>query len=366
MAGRAGIVYSKDYANVDFGPTHPLQGARYVETWNVLQRRGVLSDPAIVHLNPRLATEEETLLAHHSAYLEQVRWLSRAGTGMLSPDTPSFKGMYEYGLLTVGGSIVAVEAVLKGDVSHAMNLAGGFHHASSSRGGGFCIFNDLAVAAKIAAESFHAKRVLVVETDAHHGNGTEEIFDQDPNVVHVSFHEDGRHLYPGTGFVNDIGSGPGEGTKINVPLPPYTGDEAYRLAFDSVLPAVARHFKPDVMLWQCGVDAHCMDPITHMSLRAKTYYQLAQTVHALAHEICGGRLVAFGGGGYDITAQSNCWAIIAATLAEIPVEVPGFEEICIKWEDRDAVPLMIEKTLDQLAGLLPRINIKKRERHNSH
>jgi len=364
MVGKVGVVYSQDYANVDFGPTHPLQGARYSEAWKVLERRGIASNPAIVHLTPRPATDEETLLAHDKDYLEQVRWLSRAGTGMLSPDTPSFNGMYEYGLLTIGGSIVAVEAVLHGKTSHAMNLAGGFHHASAGRGGGFCIFNDLAVAAKVAQKKLGVERVLIVETDAHHGNGTQEIFDQDPTVIHVSFHEDGRHLYPGTGFVNDIGSGAGKGTKINVPLPAYTGDEAYRSAFDQILPAVARHFEPDIILWQCGVDAHCMDPITHLSLRASTYQRLAETVHGLSHELCNGRLVAFGGGGYDLTAQTNCWAIITASLAGLPVEIPGFEEKCIKWTDRDFGPLQIRKTLAQLSSLFPSIGIKDEEKQD--
>lgn len=361
MVERVGVVYSTDYERVDFGQNHPLQGARYTKAWEVLERRGIASNPAIVQLTPRHATEEDALLVHDRGYLEQVRWLSRAGTGMLSPDTPSFKGMYEYGLLTVGGSVIALEAVLHGSVAHAINLAGGFHHASSSRGGGFCIFNDLAVAAKMARERRGIGKVLAVETDAHHGNGTEEIFYQDPSVIHVSFHEDGRHLYPGTGFVNDTGSGAGEGTKINIPLPPYTGDEAYRYAFNRVLPQVVRFFKPDMILWQCGVDAHCMDPITHLSLKARTYQHLAETVHELSHELCGGRLVAFGGGGYDLTAQSNCWAIITATLAGIPVEVPGFEEKCVKWEDHDTVPAQIRKTIDQLSGLFPSVGIKNEE-----
>jgi len=361
MAERVGVVYSPDYAKVDFGPNHPLQGARYTEAWKVMNRRGIASNPAIVQLAPRHATKEEVRLAHEEGYLEQVRWLSRAGTGMLSPDTPSFKGMYEYGFLTVGGSIVAVEAVLAGSVAHAINLAGGFHHASLSRGGGFCIFNDLAVAARVARERRGVGKVLVVETDAHHGNGTEEIFNQDPTVVHVSFHEDGRHLYPGTGFIDDKGSGAGEGTKINIPLPPYTGDEAYRYAFNRVLPPVVRHFEPNLILWQCGVDAHCMDPITHLSLKARTYKHLTETVHRLSHEFCGGRLVAFGGGGYDLTAQSNCWAIITATLAGIPVEVPGFEEECVKWEDHDMVPIQIRKTIDQLSDLFPSVGIRNEE-----
>jgi acetoin utilization protein AcuC len=217
-----------------------------------------------------------------------------------------------------------MEAILGGEVVHAFHPGGGLHHAMRGRAGGFCIYNDVALA--IARARRDGLRVLYVDLDVHHGDGVEAIHAGDPEVLTVSFHETGRYLFPGTGFVDEIGEGEAAGTVVNVPLPPETGDEAWLGAVTSLLPELAAAFRPDVVVSQHGADSHLWDPLAHLRNTVTSMGAAARLVHDLAHEHAAGRWLATGGGGYDVyRVVPRTWSLVwlAAAHREVPGETPA-------------------------------------------
>jgi acetoin utilization protein AcuC len=213
---------------------------------------------------------------------------------------------------------------MSGKVSHAMNIAGGLHHAHPGRASGFCIFNDPAISIAYLKSKFDVKKILYLDVDAHHGDGVMYGFYSDGAVLDIDFHEDGQHLFPGTGFTNEVGEGEGKGLKLNMPLPPFTDDALYLPSFQEIVPRAVRKFKPEILLLQCGADSHANDLLAHLQLTTKAYVEIARIVHELAHEVGGGRLIVFGGGGYNQANVARTWAIVAAALsqASLPNETP--------------------------------------------
>jgi acetoin utilization protein AcuC len=286
---------------------------------------GLLSDPNVRVVEPRQATRDELLLFHEEDYLNLVKRVSQSGAGYLDMgDTPAFKGCYEASALGVGASLTAVELVMSGQVTHAMNIAGGLHHAHPGRASGFCIFNDPAISIAHLKKKYSVERVLYLDVDAHHGDGVMYGFYSDPGVLDIDFHEDGRHLFPGTGFTQEIGEGKASGLKINVPLSPFTNDENYLKLFREIVPAAVRKFRPQVLLLQCGVDSHANDLLAHLQITSKTYGEVVSTLHELAHEVADGRLIVFGGGGYNIANVARTWTLVASTMVDYhpPQSVP--------------------------------------------
>jgi len=321
-----GVVYSDAFQQYDFGPGHPLRPTRLKLTFELMKAIGLLSNPGVRVFEPREATTDELRLFHKDDYLTLVRRMSRSGTGYFDMgDTPAFKGCYEASALATGGSLMAVDLVMSGQVSHAMNIAGGLHHAHPSRASGFCIFNDPAVSIALLKAKYRLERVLYVDVDAHHGDGVMYGFYSDPGVLDIDFHEDGRHLFPGTGFTKEIGEGKGSGFKVNFPLPPFSGDDIYVRAFKEIVPAAVRRYHPQMMLLQCGADSHEGDLLAHLQLTTRTYREVASTLHSLAHELAGGRLVVFGGGGYNMANVARTWTVVASTLAayDYPTKIPS-------------------------------------------
>jgi acetoin utilization protein AcuC len=315
---KAGLVYSRDLSAYDFGPHHPMQPVRLELTAELIEACGLLG-PDSPMAPPRPATREELLRAHDAEYLDAV---IAAGAGAASyrhglghADNPIFPRMDQASALISGGSVLAVEKVLSGEWPHAFAIAGGLHHAMRDRAAGFCILNDAAVAIH-AALAGGVERVLYVDIDAHHGDGVERIFYSDPRVLTISIHESGRHLFPGTGFVTEIGEGPGEGFSVNVPLEPYSSDAAFVEAVERVVPPLARAFSPDLIVTQNGCDAHAEDPLTHLAITLEGHARAVSLLHDLSHEVCGGRLVALGGGGYSILrVVPLAWTRVFAMLA---------------------------------------------------
>lgn len=207
--------------------------------------------------------------------------------------------MHDATAWVVGATLAAARAVVEGGFLHAFNPAGGLHHAGRARASGFCIYNDPAVAIAWVRRERPAWRVLYVDVDAHHGDGVQEAFWGDPQVLTVSVHESGRYLFPGTGFAGETGGAGAEGTSVNLPLPPEAADEEYLDALESLVPGLAASFRPDVLVTQLGCDSHWSDPLTHLGLTMRAYPSIYARLHALAHERCGGRWVATGGGGYQ-------------------------------------------------------------------
>lgn len=321
----AAFVYSPDFLTYRFHDTHPFDPVRLAITYDLLAETGLLLQRDLVQ--PRAATEQELLLVHSHGYIQAVcgasngradeEYLSRYDLG--TEDVPVFKGMHLAASLAVGGSLTAAELVLEGKKKHAVNLAGGLHHAQRGSASGFCIYNDAAVAIAWIRQKYGA-RVLYIDTDAHHGDGVQNIFYDDPEVMVISLHESGHYLFPGTGDIHERGRGEGYGSTINVPLEPLTEDDSWISAFHSVVVPNARMFAPEIIISQNGCDGHYLDPLTHLTLTMKSYVEIPAAVHELAEQLCDGRLVVLGGGGYNIwqvvpRAWAYLWSIVSGRPA---------------------------------------------------
>ncbi len=320
------LVFGPRSLEYDFGPGHPLTPRRFGPGIDLLKAVG-----AEVGLAPEPATDDELELVHTPRYIDVVRRFSDVDAGWLEPeagigvggDDPPFPGMHDAAAAVAAGSLRAIEAILRGDVEHALHPGGGLHHAMASRASGFCIYNDPAVA--IARARQDGLRVLYVDLDVHHGDGVEVIHAADPGVLTVSFHESGRYLFPGTGFAAEMGEGAAAGTIVNVPLPPETGDGAWLGAVTSLLPELADEFGPDVVVSQHGADSHLWDPLAHLRNTVTAMGAAARLVHDLAHEHAGGRWLATGGGGYDAyRVVPRSWSLVwlAAAHRATPAETP--------------------------------------------
>lgn len=317
---RLAYVYSDDFLKYDFGPSHPLTPIRLKLTYELSRAKGLFDEQQIVIVPPRVASEEEVRLFHSEDYVNLVKERSKSGHGLLDlGDTPAFKGVYEASAMTVRATLDAVDHVMNGLADHGMNISGGLHHAHEDRASGFCVFNDPAVAVAYLKKKYHLERIMYFDVDAHHGDGVMYGFYDDPGVLDVDFHEDGHYLFPGTGFTFETGEKEGEGFKANLPAIPGTGDEPYLAAFRDIVPALVRVYKPEFILAQCGADSHSGDILAHLELTTRTYEEFIGTLHKLAHEICSGRIVALGGGGYNPANVARCWTLVAASLSEATV-----------------------------------------------
>lgn len=330
MSGRVLLVYSPEIVEYDHGPQHPLRPVRVMLTRELIAAYGLLDGDRVEEVPAPVATDQELQLVHTEPYIDAVK---RAGNGEpgdwwrfgFGPgDNPIFPGMHEASARVAGASVVAANAVLAGKVEHAFNPAGGLHHAMPERASGFCVYDDPAIA--IAWMLDHgAERIAYVDVDVHHGDGPQAIFYRDPRVLTISLHESGRFLFPGTGFTDERGAGPAEGTAVNLPLPPHTADEGWLLAFREVVPSLVTRWRPDVLVTQLGCDTHHTDPLAHLGLSTRAYREAARILHELAHTAAGGRWLATGGGGYQwARVVPRAWTTYFAEMAErqVPDQLP--------------------------------------------
>jgi acetoin utilization protein AcuC len=327
------VWYGDDAAMYDHGPQHPLRPARVLLTRRLIHDYGLVDGDQVVETSARDATDDELLLVHTERYLDAVR---RAGAGEPGPwwefgfgpgDNPIFPGMHEASARVAGASVNAAEAVLAGTAIHAFNPAGGLHHAMPERASGFCVYDDPAVAIAWLLQQ-GVERVAYVDVDVHHGDGPAAIFAREPRVLTISIHQSGRTLFPGTGFVDEWGSGEAEGTKVNVPLNPYTGDHAWLRTFEEIVPPLVTAWRPEVLVTQLGCDTHHTDPLANLQLTTAAYRRTAAVLHQLAHDAAGGRWVATGGGGYQwARVVPRAWTIYFAEMAgaadTLPDDLPG-------------------------------------------
>ena len=323
----ASLIYSHELTRYQLSLTHPLKPRRLAMTHELIQGCGLLREPVTDCREPAPATEEDLLFVHSADYLDAVRIAGAGGTlddpwhyGLGSSDNPIFGGMYEASALVVGGSLLAAQVVADRQGETAFSIGGGLHHAHRARAAGFCVFNDAAVTiARLLRDQGEGVRIAYVDLDAHHGDGVQEAFYERADVLTVSLHESGQFLFPGTGEVDGLGRGEGEGYAANVPLAPYTDDETYLWVFDQVVPPLVHAFRPDILVVQLGVDTHYLDPITHMALTTHGFLSLVERVRQLP-----GRLIALGGGGYDLEVVARSWTLAFAALAGLPTpeEIP--------------------------------------------
>jgi acetoin utilization protein AcuC len=328
LGGKTGLVWDNGFVNYNLGPSHPLRPVRVKLTYELIKSKKILENQNVETLKARSATREEIRLFHEDNYIKLVETYSKKGSGLLDAgDTPAFKGCYEATSLVVGASLNAADAVMNGKVSHAFNPSGGLHHAHPERASGFCIFNDPAVVIAYLKSKYKLKRLVYLDIDAHHGDGVMYGYYDDPAVLDIDFHESGRFLFPGTGFPDETGKGEARGLKLNIPLPPSTGDHAYLDAFRQIVPGAVRRFMPEIILVQCGADGHLNDKLAHLRLTTNVYSDVVGEMHELAHELCNGRFLLFGGGGYTLGNVPRVWTVAFATLADVD---PG-NNIPVEW-----------------------------------
>jgi acetoin utilization protein AcuC len=327
MSGPALVVWSEDLLRYDLGATHPMAPGRLEFTMALARDLGVFAGRHSRIAAPRPASDDVLQLIHDPAYVAAVRSASVDGFAQLhhafglgSDDNPVFDGMHEASALVTGGTVDAARAVRTGGAQHAVNLAGGLHHAMPSRASGFCIYNDAAVAiAWLLTDG--VQRVAYIDVDAHHGDGVEAAFYHDPRVLTVSLHESGYTAFPGTGFPQESGHGAAEGTAVNVALPPGTGDAGWLRAFHAVVPPLVRAFEPQILLTQLGCDTHRLDPLAQLNLTVDAHRHSYAALHQLAHEVAGGHWVAVGGGGYEIVqVVPRSWTHLLAEITGNPLD----------------------------------------------
>jgi acetoin utilization protein AcuC len=337
MSERVELVwYGDDAPTYDLGPAHPLRPARVTLTRDLIHAYGLVDGGRVVETAARDATDGELLLVHTERYIDAVR---RAGHGEDGPwcsfgfgpgDNPIFPGMHEATTRVVGASLTAAEAVWSGRAEHAFNPAGGLHHAMPEQASGFCVYDDPAIVIAWLLRQ-GARRVAYVDVDVHHGDGVQAIFFADPRVLTVSVHQDGATLFPGTGAIDELGHGDARGTKVNVPLPPFTGDDLWLTAFSEVVPPLVEAWAPDVLVTQLGCDTHHHDPLAQLHLTTAAYRRTASLLHDLAHRAAGGRWIATGGGGYQwARVVPRAWTIYFAEMAGVAVA----DELPQSWLER--------------------------------
>ena len=336
MSGSVAVAWDDALTQYDFGPGHPMAPVRVALTIALAAQLDVLSAPSVTLFSPEPATDAELELVHDGEYIEAVRKAGRElradpEFGLGTPDDPVFEGMHEASALVTGATLAAARAVWAGSVLHGVNISGGLHHAMRRSASGFCVYNDPAIAIEWLL-SAGAERVAYVDTDVHHGDGVQAAFYGDPRVLTISLHEHPATLFPGTGLPGDIGTGEGTGYAVNVALPAGTGDRGWLRAFDAVVPELLRAFRPTVLVTQHGCDSPALDPLAHLELTVDAQRAAAIKLHDLAHELCDGRWLATGGGGYAVVqVVPRTWTHLLAVAAGAPVEpetaVPG------EWRD---------------------------------
>ncbi|MFC8503876.1 acetoin utilization protein AcuC [Pedococcus sp. NPDC057267] len=325
MPSQVRVVWDPGFTAYDFGPGHPMNPARLDLTARLCDALGVFDADGVEVFSPVAPDDELLLTVHEPAYVEAVRAASEdpraadTSRGLGTDDDPAFLGMHEASARVVEGTRQVCADVWEGRAEHGVNFCGGLHHAMAGNASGFCIYNDIAVGIQWLLDH-GAQRVAYVDVDVHHGDGVQSLFWDDPRVLTVSVHESGRALFPGTGWPSEIGGEGAEGSAVNVALPPGTGDSAWLRALHSTALPLVRAFRPDVLVTQHGCDTHVQDPLAHMALSVDAQRGAADALHRLAHEVCGGRWVALGGGGYELVhVVPRTWTHLTAIAAHAPV-----------------------------------------------
>ena len=345
MTRRAAFVYDQAMSQHQLRVDHPMRPVRLQNTFDLLDAYGAFDENTSRLIPARPASEEELGWLHTHEYIEAVKSFSLGISGYeLSRfnftgqgDNPTYPGMYDAAALSTGGSLVAAEMVAQGQVEVAFNISGGLHHAAPGHASGFCVFNDPALAVKyFLAQGW---RVAYVDIDAHHGDGVQNPFFDDPRVLTISVHESGQYLFPGTGHANEVGVGPGLGYSVNLPLYPYTGDEVYLESFGEIVPPLLRAFAPDVLVTQLGIDSYHSDPLTHLQITTRGYVAAIRELAALQIP-----WLALGGGGYDLSAVARGWALAYGVMLDVewPDQLPpGFAEKLGGDKLRDTIDPMV-------------------------
>lgn len=327
----ATLIHRPEYAGYDFGPEHPFTPARLAMLLDLIRSLGHPVTPVAAPA----ASREDILSVHDEAFVAMVEALDRGENrpdaerfGLGTPDNPIFPGMDLAARWLVGGTLHGARLLMEGSETRVLQLGGGLHHAQRDRAAGFCMYNDLAVAIRAFVE--RGWRVAYLDIDLHHGDGVQNLFYDQEKVLTISLHETGHYLYPGTGHIQELGTGAARGLSVNVPLEPFTEAESYLEAFEAVVPRTLAEFSPHVLVVQAGADAHFADPLGDLALTTQAFEALYRRILALADEHTKGRALFTLGGGYDAQVVARVWSILYLTLMGLPIP----ENLPTEWIER--------------------------------
>jgi len=329
----ATLIHRPEYAGYDFGPEHPFTPARLAMLLDLIR---CLGHPVSAVAAPA-ATREDILTVHDEAFVAMVEALDRGEArpeaerfGLGTQDNPIFPGMDLATRWLVGGALHGAHLLMAGAETRVLQLGGGLHHAQRDRAAGFCLYNDLAVAIRAFVD--HGWRVAYLDIDLHHGDGVQNLFYDHDRVLTLSLHETGHYLYPGTGHIQELGTGSARGLSVNIPLEPFTEAESYLEAFEAVVPQTLEQFAPQVLVVQAGADAHFADPLGDLALTTQTFERLFRRILELAHTHTKDRVLFTLGGGYEAQVVARVWAILYLTLMELPIPENLPEEWLERWK----------------------------------
>ena len=305
MTREVALYVDDDLASYGFPDGHPWGTDRQHAFWAEATKQQL--DKSVVVCGSRLATAEEIERFHREAHVQRVHQLSERGYGAIDAgDTPAFPGVYEATAHVVGAALDGLQRVMAGDALRTFQPIGGLHHASRANAAGFCVFNDCGVVIDTLRSQYGVQRVAYVDIDVHHGDGLYYPYESDPDLIYADIHEDGRFLYPGTGAESERGKGPGTGLKLNIPMAPGSDDQAFLAAWARVEAHLRQH-RPAFIVFQAGADSIAGDPLAHLQYTPAAHAHAAQRLCVLANELCQGRIMGFGGGGYNRNNLALGW-----------------------------------------------------------
>jgi len=349
MTEKVVISFHEKLKQYDLGEGHPFRGDRFANAMKFFEKQGLFSLPEITLVQPQPAKMEDFLRVHDKHYVDLIFRLAKE-SNPYDIETPVSPEILEGALLISGSAIECGKALGEGKTRRAVSLGGGHHHAGRNYGGGFCLFNDVAILTEYLRSKYGVERFLLLDHDVHFGNGTSDIYYHDPSVLYISLHQDPRTIYPGTGFTWQIGEGKGEGYNVNVPLPPGTGDDTYLFALNEVFVPLAEEFRPHVIISNGGSDPHFADMLGNLGLTVKGFFNIARVVRETAEKVCNGRLVLVPGSGYNPEVLPPCWYALIADVAGLP-EI-NIKEQHIPPGEPPHRRKTVEKTIDELKRLL--------------
>ncbi|NOQ89472.1 MAG: acetoin utilization protein AcuC [Gammaproteobacteria bacterium] len=306
------VITGPSLADYHFGETHVFGPVRQQAFIDGMKQHALTE--RVSWLQPVQCQVDHLQLFHNKQFIEHVKQACQSGVGYLDQgDTPARRGIFEAASTVVGSVLDMIDRVMAGQFRRGFIPIAGLHHGFRDHVSGFCVFNDCAIAIEHLRNQYQLQRILYVDIDAHHGDGVFYNYDSDSNVFIVDFHEDGRFLYPGTGDADETGGGPARGTKMNVPMPKQADDEAFAKNWKKAETFI-REIKPEFIIFQCGADSLKGDPITHLDYSTQSYQLAAESLSKLADEFCDGRLVALGGGGYNLENISLAWPVVVRAM----------------------------------------------------
>ena len=327
------FLYNEDLKEYDFGPGHPFRGDRY-EIFPKFLAEHVKPDDRYLFLKSEPATEEDLRLICDPAYIEfTTKYFRAANLGQLTDDSAFFRyhtmdnfprgrpgKLEEAARIVIGEVKLAVDLMRSGKHQKVIAIGGGLHHAKRGSGEGFCLYNDVAFTGIYLLEKYKLERVLILDTDAHAGNGTAEYFFFEPRVLFIDIHQDPRTIYPGTGFVHEIGSGEGKGKTVNIPLPPGAGDVSYRAVFEEIIEPLTVEFQPQIIVRNGGSDPHFKDELTNLGLTVDGFRMVGEKVRKMA-EICDGKEIDLIASGYNREVLPYAWLALVEGLLDWNIQV---------------------------------------------